>query len=79
MILFYFPPFLTCEKHSMRKGFSKFLKKRFKFRGFYFPKSTQKLQNRENFYTRKFLRLRYMKLHFASIIFAQKRNFFGTN
>lgn len=36
MVLFYFSPFLISEKYSVQKGFSKFPKKRFRFRGFYF-------------------------------------------
>ena len=31
MVLFYFPPFLACEKYSVRKAFSKFRKKGLNF------------------------------------------------
>ena len=71
MVLFQFSSFLACEKHSMRKVFQNCWQKSLKytvfifgifkhqiFRRFYFCKSTQKMRNRKNFYTQKFLRLR---------------------
>ena len=69
-VLFYFSPFLACEKHSVRKGFSKLLKKGLNFavfilrflnieyfRGLCFCEITQKSQNRENLHTQKLLHL----------------------